>query len=90
MRVSLIVKPSRILIAALYFLTAACTEEGHTPECGMGGRASFENEKCVTPIGGSCLTREAFEESRPDPSDEDWAEYREKRPHCYFSAEDGG
>lgn len=82
-------KSSHILFSTLLFgLMIACVEEGHTPECGMGGRASFEEEKCVTPIGGTCLTRDEFEHSRPDPTDEEWMEYMASRTHCKFSAED--
>jgi hypothetical protein len=83
--VKLLKKSSQFVLLCLSLLApSACTDEGHTPDCGLGGRASFEEKGCVTPIGGSCLTREQFEKDRPNPTDEEWAAYMADRSHCDF------
>lgn len=70
----------------------ACTEEGHSPDCSAGGRGNLEDEGCVTPIGGACLSEKDFRANRPAERettsgqevtvDEDWAAYQCMRPLC--------
>ena len=80
---------------ALFTAQGACTTEGHTADCEVGGRGNQEDDGCFTPIGGTCLTHDEFVQDRPNDPDADppldpeadWIEYMEKRPLCDFEDE---
>lgn len=83
---------SLLLVSSLPFL--GCTEEGHSPDCAVGGRGNLEEEGCLTPVGGACLAEDDFKADRPSvykdergvrrTSDDDWADYQAARPECDF------
>ncbi len=80
------------LLALSSLSLGGCIEEGHSADCSAGGRGNLEDEGCVTPIGGSCLTEEEFKAGRPGKRetssgreitvDEDWDAYQCERPQC--------
>lgn len=82
------------------FCLISCVQEGHSADCkfsDMGGAANvrdpLEEEGCLTPIGGACLSEEEFKLGRPakredDRGDEftveeDWIAYQCERPLCF-------
>lgn len=87
-----------VLFASLLLLSSlslwGCTEEGHSGDCSAGGRGNLEEDGCVTPIGGACLSEEEFKANRPSKSedsreiertiDDDWISYQFSRPECDF------
>lgn len=83
---------SLLLLSSLSL--GGCVEEGHSADCSAGGRGNLEEESCVTPVGGGCLSEEEFKENRPSTSkdsrgvertiDDDWVSYQFARPECDF------
>lgn len=86
------------LFASLLFVTSlpllGCTEEGYSADCSVGGRGNLEEEGCLTPLGGACLSEEEFKANRPSryeddrgveqTVEDDWLSYQAVRPECEF------
>lgn len=79
--------------ALLALWLSGCVQEGHSADCEFDDRGELEDEGCLTPIGGSCLTESDFKASRPARRDdddgddvtveEDWLAYQCARPLCF-------
>lgn len=81
--------PLFLLAPLTLLLCLGCVSEGSSVECGAGGRANWEAEDCMTPIGGSCLTLEEFSKDRPKGTQDeiaqiatDYVAYLAERENC--------